>query len=364
MLSSKKAFPGDDVSEVLASVIKLEPDWSALPANLPRRVRQVLRRCLEKDARRRCHDLADARIELEDDRGDTPDTAPPNVSKSRRLIAVAVGLAMLAFVAGWLWPRGTKSIGVERFTVPLDPALRIGTSELAFSPDSRELVFSALRGDEWQLYRRSHGELEAVPIPGSEGAMAPFFSPKGDWLGFITATGELKKMSWPSPGAPLIVSETANGGGFTPAGATTTQSCSVPATRSCVCPQAAVHRRQSPLRVKTLPVTLGRGSCRMAGGSFSRSPPGLAPAKLRSLLQKRASGASSKKAGKLDTSRPDTFSIFRTGLCGRRRLTQTKAKRWAMRSGWSTRSFGSMSRVMEHLPTSTETRSSSENWSG
>jgi len=205
MLSSKKAFPGADVSEVLASVIKLEPDWRALPASLPPRVRRVLRRCLEKDARQRCHDVADARIELEDDRVD----APPSVSKPRRLVAVAVSLAMLAFVTGWLWPRGATSIEVERFTVPLDPALQIGSSELAFSPDSRELVFSASRGNEPQLFRRSRGELEVVRIPGSEGAVAPFFSPAGDGLGFYTTTGELKKMSWPSPGAPLIVSEAA-----------------------------------------------------------------------------------------------------------------------------------------------------------
>ncbi|TDI36499.1 MAG: serine/threonine protein kinase [Acidobacteria bacterium] len=70
MLTGKRAFPGDDVSAILASVIKLDPDWSALPADLPPRVGQLLRRCLEKDVKKRRRDIGDVRVELTEPYGD------------------------------------------------------------------------------------------------------------------------------------------------------------------------------------------------------------------------------------------------------------------------------------------------------
>jgi len=99
MLTRKKAFPGDDVSEMLASVIKLEPDWSALPAHLPRRVSEILRRCLVKDTKRRLHDIADARLELEDGRDTEPEDSTPKASMPAwRAVAAIVGVAAVAFV--------------------------------------------------------------------------------------------------------------------------------------------------------------------------------------------------------------------------------------------------------------------------
>ena len=68
MLTGKRAFEGDDISDTLANILKSEPDWSALPADTPPSIRRVLRRCLEKDPRRRTHDIADARLDLDEKR--------------------------------------------------------------------------------------------------------------------------------------------------------------------------------------------------------------------------------------------------------------------------------------------------------
>jgi len=218
MLTRKKAFPGDGVSEVLASVIKLEPDWGALPTNLPRRVSEILHRCLEKDTRRRLHDISDARIEIEDGRDEAPEVSMPKALMTAwRAVAAIVAVAGVAFVTGWLWPRGTTSTGIARFTVPLDEAVRLGwptneieaSPDLTLSPDGSELIFSAwsLDLDGARLYRRSRAELEAVPIQSGEGGVAPFFSPDGEWLGFCSVSGELKKMRWPPRRAPVTVTE-------------------------------------------------------------------------------------------------------------------------------------------------------------
>jgi serine/threonine protein kinase len=72
MLTGRRAFDGDDVSDTLANVLKSDPDWSALPPGTPQNIRRVLRRCLEKDPRRRLHDIADARVDLEESASDTP----------------------------------------------------------------------------------------------------------------------------------------------------------------------------------------------------------------------------------------------------------------------------------------------------
>ena len=68
MLTGKRAFDGDDISYTLANILKSEPDWNALPADTPAAVRRVLRRCLEKDPKRRTHDIADVRLDLDEKR--------------------------------------------------------------------------------------------------------------------------------------------------------------------------------------------------------------------------------------------------------------------------------------------------------
>jgi len=207
MLTGTKAFPGDGVSEVLAAVIKLEPDWSALPTNVPRRVRALLGRCLRKDAGRRLHDVADARIELEEHDDGTPTAiAPPSRSKWTVTTAFA-GVAAVAFVVGWLWPRPRAPLEVERFSMAIDTRFGQGDTDVTFSPDGNDMIISTWDVNGAQLYRRSRGELAATPIEEGRGGFAPFFSPDGAWLGFYTVGGELKKLRWPPQGTPLTLCE-------------------------------------------------------------------------------------------------------------------------------------------------------------
>jgi serine/threonine protein kinase/Tol biopolymer transport system component len=189
MLNGKKAFPGDDVSEVLAAVIKSEPDWSRLSnAHLLK----LLRRCLEKDSRRRLRDIGDARLELES----TPDAELVPVPSSRNLLWLGLAAGLTAGLAVAFALKGGSSEpvarGVTRFAVPRPAAsgVHFDLPMLALSPDGSKLVYGG--EDGVMVVRRMESE-ETEPIPGSSGN-APFFSPDGEWLGLFSQ-GELKKVS-------------------------------------------------------------------------------------------------------------------------------------------------------------------------
>ena len=100
MLAGKRAFSGDSVTDVLASVLTREPDWKALPTDLPDSLRRLLRRCLQKDPRQRLHDLADARLEIDDAIAAPPPT--PQLREGPRRWVLGVGAVLLmALGAGW-----------------------------------------------------------------------------------------------------------------------------------------------------------------------------------------------------------------------------------------------------------------------
>ncbi len=104
MLTGKRAFEGDDIADTLANVLKMEPDWSRLPSTLPPAVRVLLRRCLAKDARQRCGDMAAALILLEESAHLAP-AAPPSPTPTQkpgpwRRVAVPLAVVIAAAVAG------------------------------------------------------------------------------------------------------------------------------------------------------------------------------------------------------------------------------------------------------------------------
>ena len=218
MLAGRRAFEGEDVSETLAAILRGEPDWSALPEGTPLRIRRLLRRCLEKDRRRRMADIDDVRAEIDevDAEAEAPvsGVAPP-VPRALPLTRMAhAGLAAL-LIAGAAWGawlltnRPTSTRFTQRLAIPLGEGQRIATgpsTALALAPDGRRLVYAARSASQTQLYVRPLERFEADGIAGSGGASAPFFSPDGGWVAFF-ARDSLHKATFHG-GAPLKICDT------------------------------------------------------------------------------------------------------------------------------------------------------------
>jgi serine/threonine protein kinase len=205
MLTGRGAFQGDDVSEIIASVIKGDVQLDRLPANLHPRVREAITRCLQKDPKRRYSSINDARYEIEQALADPSGVLAPPVTgaeprRKLRMIFpwVAAAIALTAIIAGvavWkLNPSKPQPVSRFYYELPKDQQLRnAGGLNLAVSPDGRQFVYIADKG----LYLRSLSELEARLIPGTnDDPRAPFFSPDGQWLGYWSAAdNQLKKIS-------------------------------------------------------------------------------------------------------------------------------------------------------------------------
>lgn len=192
MLSGGRAFAGDTAPEVIARILEREPDFSCLPPDVPPTVARLLRRCLEKDRRRRLRDIGDARLELIDvleyDGADPAATGSLAARASRRqpsrsaLVALAGAAVMLAAAVGWLaWQRQPASPEVAppvRFSVAEQPLPGGG---VAISNDGTQLAYMTGRGLEIRSLDRLASRLVA---PSNVVQSAPFFSPDGKWLGF------------------------------------------------------------------------------------------------------------------------------------------------------------------------------------
>ena len=229
MLTGAKPFPGDDISQTLARVIERDPDWEALPKTLPPALDTYLRRCLQRDPKERVRDIGDVRLAMEgafDTMVTTPSEsmASPTLRLWQRpvpLAAAMVGLVVLTGLGVWnaIGPASPPAGSVQRFALdigPVDPIPVAGLHVMpALSPDGTELVYAARRGETQQLYLRALDSLEARPIPGTDNACEPFWSPDGGSLGFVVAGSfELKKVS-PRGGQPRTLCECATAGGAT-----------------------------------------------------------------------------------------------------------------------------------------------------
>ena len=216
-LTGKKAFEGETVSDTLSLILQREPDWTRLKS-FPSTLTQLLRRCIEKDARQRLRDIGDARIELSRDLGGRSDDVakPRSFARLGALLAGGIGLGLL--LARFVWTPASESSETRNTTagvVDLTDASPIGYGAslgvdsplLAMSPDGRELIYVGRSEDGSSLLFRHRlaGFDPPEPIAGTDGAIHPFFSPDGAWIGFL-AGNQLKRVSLSSEEVRTIAS--------------------------------------------------------------------------------------------------------------------------------------------------------------
>jgi serine/threonine-protein kinase len=202
ILTGKRWFEGETVSDTLAQVLTEEPDWEQVPA----KVRRLLKKCLEKDPKKRLRDIGDAWELLEGlaaplpyDRG--------SVGSRLGWVAAVIALAVIGAVLGFGWWRATRPVQrpLMRLDVDLGPDAVDGQfTTAAISPDGARLVFPAKSPDGKQvLATRLLNETKPAVLVGTENGRDPFFSPDGQWIGFF-ADGKMEKISIQG-GAPVVL---------------------------------------------------------------------------------------------------------------------------------------------------------------
>ena len=216
MLAGRKAFRGDHVTDILASVLAREPEYADLPASLPPRLKDALRRCLEKEPKRRWGAIGDLRVELEgilaDPTGGLPATAPARSSRLALLITAAAA-ALAAAAGAWLLKPAPRESArpIVRFSFAVAPTLQTlrGPSRpvFALSPDGRHVAYNLVTG----IFVRAMDSLTPRLIPGTEATSSTiFFSPDGEWLGYWSAAAEALQKIRIGGGAPVTIATTVN----------------------------------------------------------------------------------------------------------------------------------------------------------
>ena len=214
MLTGRAPFAGETISDTLAAILEREPDSTMLPAGTPLPIRRLLRRCLEKDRKRRLDSASDARLEIDDAIAfPAAETLARAATPSRRVTPVAIaalaGLTVIAVLVAWILMRPAPAVPVlpARFAIVPAPGLPLNVSglnrDLALSPDGRRLVYRAGGTNTVgsPLMVRAIDRLDAQPVADVSQAYAPFFSPDNRWIGFFENT-DLKKVS--IAGGPAI----------------------------------------------------------------------------------------------------------------------------------------------------------------
>jgi eukaryotic-like serine/threonine-protein kinase len=246
MLTGRMLFSGGTASETMAAVMMKEPDWDALPGKTPASIRDLLRRCLNKEARSRLQAIGDARLAIEETVGavyDRPQSLAQTSSAviDRRyrfaLTVLLVVVALLAIPAAKYFREAAPAVPREMRTDITTPPTDDPVS-FALSPDGQQLVFVASGPSGSQLWLRPLAETTAQPLPATEGASFPFWSPDSRSVGFFAA-GRLKRLDI-GGGLPQTLANASLGQGgtwgpkgvilFSPSASSPTQIFRIPAS--------------------------------------------------------------------------------------------------------------------------------------
>src|SRR5262249_31292248 len=205
MLTGKPAFTGETITDLISGIIGIEPDWNALPAKTSPAVRSMVRRCLDKDRRRRFHAIGDARIALEEAQA-LPPAVPLARLKTRERISwiiATIGLAAVGLLlrAAYFVPLPAERL-VSRFAIEFPPEAPLGPGGAdpfpSVSPDGQYVAFRSAGSAStatWRLWLRPVGSLNAQLVAGTEGINGySFWSPDSRFIGFF-AGGKLKKVA-------------------------------------------------------------------------------------------------------------------------------------------------------------------------
>ena len=221
MLTGQRAFDGEDTTDVLGAVVRLEPRWEALPSDVPAPVRTLLRQCLVKDRRRRVGDIAAVLFVLDHLAGVAPTV--PVAPRSNRTAWLAAALAVIAVIVTAVVALRTSRSGAVatdpvQFTIAPPEKTVFGgpaaggtgiNAQLAISPDGHHIAFVAGAPSAFQLWLRPVASADARPLPGTEGSAFPFWSHDSRSIAFF-AGGKLKKVAI-AGGPPVVLADAAGG---------------------------------------------------------------------------------------------------------------------------------------------------------
>jgi Tol biopolymer transport system component len=204
LVSGRRPFDGETTADVISAILSHEPDWTVL-SGAPPAVQRLVRRCLEKDPRRRLRDIADARIELEDPVPASGVTSPLAVRESRPrraflATAIVAVVALAAAATAWIWTGAAPAAPIQpiRFQVPMPEGIRlpltVETLTIAVAPDGSQIAFIGLEpGEASQVWVKSLGDAVPRALGGTDGASSVFWSPDARSIAFF-AEGRLKRM--------------------------------------------------------------------------------------------------------------------------------------------------------------------------
>jgi Tol biopolymer transport system component len=224
MLTGRQALAGETVSDTIAAILEREPEWEALPDTTPVSVRQLLKRCFEKDPRHRVRDIGDARIELDDALAGRAIGAPVARRAGRERVAwiasALVTVAAVLAVGSVLYLRRTPAdTRIYRSSILPSPGARrpaglVPSSRFALSPDGRRLAFVGTdAGGVTALWVQSLEGPAGQRLAGTEGALMPFWAPDSQFIGFL-AGGKVKRIAAVG-GPPVILADTSANAGAT-----------------------------------------------------------------------------------------------------------------------------------------------------